>query len=252
MKLSPGKRKRLESVSDSRGVIGALTVEAGAHCIKVLLYSALSDAPRIMDRKRAWVEGVGWKCAGCDVPFFLEIVPYQAGMDERNPEFARCQPGILTSAMQEFSQPRYCVDVLKFGVPVTMAYVQGSSASDGTFVHSRARIVPIVVIKCGLNGAVARRGKDQFHAPSLSVQPVDTVGAGDSSNAGFLHKFILGANLEGFLDYGSTAATLSTTRASGTEAFRDRQHRESLLQKARSLGKGGSREQSTIAQKVSR
>jgi len=34
--------------------------------------------------------------------------------------------------------PQYCVDVLKVGVPVTMAYVQGSSASDGTFVHTRA------------------------------------------------------------------------------------------------------------------
>jgi len=43
---------------------------------------------------------------------------------------------------------------------------------------------------------MARRDKDQFHAPSLSVQPVDTVGAGDSFNAGFLHKFMLRANLD--------------------------------------------------------
>jgi len=90
-----------------------------------------------MDRKRAWVERVGWECAGADVPFFLEIVPYQAGVEEHTPEFARCKPDILTSAMKEFSQPRYCVDVLKVGVPVTMAYVQGSSSSDGTFVYSR-------------------------------------------------------------------------------------------------------------------
>jgi len=112
-------------------------VEVGAHCIKVLLYYALSDAQEIMDRKRAWVERVGWECAGADVPFFLEIVPYQAGVEEHTPEFARCKPDILTSAMKEFSQPRYCVDVLKVGVPVTMAYVQGSSSSDGTFVYSR-------------------------------------------------------------------------------------------------------------------
>ena len=111
-------------------------VEAGAHCIKGLLYYALSDAQEIMDRKRAWVERVGWECAGADVPFFLEIVPYQAGVEEHTPEFARCKPDILTSAMKEFSQPRYCVDVLKVGVPVTMAYVQGSSSSDGTFVYS--------------------------------------------------------------------------------------------------------------------
>jgi len=112
-------------------------MDAGAHCIKVLLYYALSDAPEIMDRKRAWVERVGWECAGSDVPFFLEIIPYQAGVDEQSPEFARCKPDILTSAMKEFSHPRYCVDVLKVGVPVTMAYVQGSAASGRTFVHSR-------------------------------------------------------------------------------------------------------------------
>ena len=112
-------------------------VDAGAHCIKVLLYYALTDATEITDRKRAWVERVGWECAGLDVPFFLEIVPYQAGVEEHSPEFARCKADILTSAMKEFSRPRYCVDVLKVGVPVTMAYVQGASSSDGSFVHSR-------------------------------------------------------------------------------------------------------------------
>lgn len=112
-------------------------LDVGAHCIKVLLYYALSDAPEVKDSKRAWVERVGRECAGLDVPFFLEIVPYQAGVEEQSPEFARCKPEILTSAMKEFSQSRYCVDVLKVGVPVTMAYIQGSSSSDGTFVHSR-------------------------------------------------------------------------------------------------------------------
>jgi len=57
--------------------------------------------------------------------------------------------------------------------------------------------------------------------PSLSVQPVDTVGAGDSFNAGFLHKFIRGAGLQDCLEYGNVSAALSATRAGGTEAFRD-------------------------------
>ena len=237
MRLSPGKRKRLEAVSDSRGVIGALAidqrdalrslfsaelkiekslvpreqleefksivvrvlsphasgvllepeyglqaagqrapssgllmayevsgyqpevpsrlprllerwsvhrlVDAGAHCIKVLLYYALSDPPEILEFKRVWVDRVGSECAGCDVPFFLEIVPYQDGIDEKSPQFARCKPAILTSAMQEFSKDRYCVDVLKVGVPVNMAYVEGSAASSGTFVHTRAEALEL-------------------------------------------------------------------------------------------------------------
>jgi sugar/nucleoside kinase (ribokinase family) len=94
-----------------------------------------------------------------------------------------------------------------------------------------SQLVPIVVIKCSSQGALARRGKDRFHSASLSVQPVDTVGAGDSFNAGFLHKFMRGAGLQDCLDYGNASAGLSASRAGGTEAFRDCQHRESFLQR---------------------
>src|SRR5438552_3837829 len=109
-------------------------VDAGAHCVKVLLYYALSDPPEALEFKRVWVERVGSECTGCDVPFFLEIVPYQDGVDEKSPQFARCKPAILIGAMEEFSKPHYCVDVLKVGVPVTMAYVEGSSYSSGVFL----------------------------------------------------------------------------------------------------------------------
>ena len=97
-----------------------------------------------------------------------------------------------------------------------------------------SQIVPIVVIKCGSQGALARRDKDRFYSASLSVQPVDTVGAGDTFNAGFLHKFMRGAGLQDCLDYGNVSAGLSASRTGGTEAFRDRRHRESFLQR---LGK---------------
>ena len=93
-----------------------------------------------------------------------------------------------------------------------------------------SHLVPIVAIKCGARGVLAKRGKERFHAASLSVQPVDTVGAGDSFDAGFLHNFVRGANLQGCLEYGNLSAGLSTTRAGGTEAFRDHQHRETFLQ----------------------
>jgi sugar/nucleoside kinase (ribokinase family) len=100
-----------------------------------------------------------------------------------------------------------------------------------TALDSLSRLVPIVIIKRGAQGAIAKRGKDRFHAVSLSVQPVDTVGAGDSFNAGFLHKFIRGADIQDCLEYGNAIAGLSTTRVGGTEAFRDRQHRETFLQR---------------------
>ena len=108
--------------------------------------------------------------------------------------------------------------------------VAGTGDVDGA-LDALAHLVPIIVIKCGAQGVLAKRGKEHFHAASLSGQPVDTVGAGDSFNAGFLHKFIRGAELQDCLEYGNVSAGLSTTRAGGTEAFRDRQHREMFLQR---------------------
>ena len=98
-------------------------------------------------------------------------------------------------------------------------------------LESLSRIVSIVVIKCGAQGVVARHGSSRFGVTALPVQPVDTVGAGDSFNAGFLHKFIRGSAVQDCLEYGVACAGLSTTRTGGTEAFRDRQHRESFLQR---------------------
>ncbi len=94
-----------------------------------------------------------------------------------------------------------------------------------------SHLVPVVVIKCGAQGVLAKRGKERFRAGSLPVQPVDAVGAGDSFNAGFLHKFIRGAGLQDCLEFGNVSAGLSTTRAGGTEAFRDHHHREAFLQR---------------------
>ena len=108
--------------------------------------------------------------------------------------------------------------------------VAGTGDVDGA-LDTLSHLVPLVVVKCGGRGALAKRGIERLHADSLSVQPVDTVGAGDSFNAGFLHKFILGADLQDCLEYGNVTAGLSTSRAGGTEAFRDRQHRQTFLRR---------------------
>src|SRR5215471_1769032 len=44
-------------------------VEAGADCIKILLYYTPFDPPEINDVKHAWVERIGAECAAADVPF---------------------------------------------------------------------------------------------------------------------------------------------------------------------------------------
>jgi sugar/nucleoside kinase (ribokinase family) len=89
--------------------------------------------------------------------------------------------------------------------------------------------VPLVVMKRGEKGVLARRGSESFEAPPPKVAAVDTIGAGDSFDAGFLHQFIRGAKIEECLRYGNLTGALSTTRSGGTEAFREAQHRELFL-----------------------
>ena len=92
-----------------------------------------------------------------------------------------------------------------------------------------ARVVPIVVVKLGAEGALARRGDRQWFSPALKLDVVDSVGAGDSFNAGFLHQYLRGADIEACLRAGNLAGALSVTRPGGTEAFRDVEHREGFL-----------------------
>jgi len=93
-------------------------------------------------------------------------------------------------------------------------------------VAQLAAIVPVVVVKLGAQGAMAQRGPERFVSPAVGVNVVDAVGAGDSFDAGFLHQYVRGADLSACLASGNLAGALSTTRPGGTEAFRDRDHRE--------------------------
>ena len=110
---------------------------AGADCIKILLYYTPYDPPDINEIKHAWVERIGEECVGVDVPFFLEMVGYEEGGDEKSIGFARKKPDIVTQSMAEFSKPQYGVDVLKVEVPVNMAYVAGSKACKGESAYTR-------------------------------------------------------------------------------------------------------------------
>jgi sugar/nucleoside kinase (ribokinase family) len=90
--------------------------------------------------------------------------------------------------------------------------------------------VSIVVVKLGAEGAVATHDGNHFRASAAPVTVVDPVGAGDSFDAGFLHQFVRGAELQWCLEYGNLAGGFSTTRPGGTEAFRDRKHLESFFE----------------------
>ena len=57
--------------------------EAGADCIKILLYYTPDDPKHVNDIKHAWVERIGDECRANDIPFFLEFIGYEEGADEK-------------------------------------------------------------------------------------------------------------------------------------------------------------------------
>ena len=118
--------------------------EAGADCIKILLYYTPFDTPAVNEFKHAWIERIGDECRAHDIPFFLEFVGYdEHGADEKTVEYARKKPSIVAGAMQEFSKDRYGVDVLKVEVPIVMEFVEGTRAYKGASAYTRAEALSL-------------------------------------------------------------------------------------------------------------
>jgi tagatose 1,6-diphosphate aldolase len=149
--------------------------EAGADCIKILLYYTPSDPEDVNDRKHAWVERIGDECGSNDIPFFLEFVGYEEGADEKGPEFAAKKPDVVLGSMREFTKDRYNVDVMKVEVPINLKFVEGAKAFGGTKVYSRTE------------------AKDAFkRAADVATKPFIYLSAG-VSNAEFTESLELAA-----------------------------------------------------------
>lgn len=76
----------------------------------------------------------------------------------------------------------------------------------------------VVAIKLGADGAIARRGGETARAPAIPVEVVDTVGAGDTFDAGFLFGWLNGWSLKKTLSLAVVCGSLSARAAGGTSA----------------------------------
>lgn len=80
------------------------------------------------------------------------------------------------------------------------------------------------VIKRGHKGALMYFKGEKTVIPSMKIPKIaDTIGAGDSFNAGFIHAYLQGNNFEKCLKFGNTTAAVSTTKPGGTEAIENYQ-----------------------------
>lgn len=143
-------------------------VEAGAQAIKILLYYNPHDEAHINSVKQAYIERIGAECMALDVPFFLEPLVYDELVgDEKSFAFAGKKPEYALRAIQEFTQPRYGVDVLKVEMPVNPACVSGTRAfTGGQAAYSReealeyfratafASTLPLIYLSAGVTDEV--------------------------------------------------------------------------------------------------
>ena len=93
------------------------------------------------------------------------------------------------------------------------------------------------VIKQGATGVSVIRGGDVFSAPAFHIDPVDTTGAGDSFNAGFIFQHLRGAPLQQCMTWGNACGALSTRALGGIDAFPTASEVEAFLTQ-RSAGSG--------------
>lgn len=143
-------------------------VEAGAQAIKILLFYNPFDEAHINSIKQAYIERIGAECMAVDVPFFLEPLVYDDEIgNEKGLAFARKKPEYVARAMEEFSNPRYGVDVLKVELPINPAFVAGTHAYKGegtaysrqeAIAHFRntatATAKPLIYLSSGISDAI--------------------------------------------------------------------------------------------------
>src|SRR5258707_998131 len=144
--------------------------EAGADCIKVLLYYTPTDGAEINDKKHAWVERIGDECRANDIPYFMEFVGYDEGIDEKGVEFARKKPEIVIGSMAEFTKDKYGIDVMKVEVPVNMKFVEGAKSYGGQKAYSKQEAMehfrkasavatrPFIYLSAGVSNAEFNEG----------------------------------------------------------------------------------------------
>jgi len=174
--------------------------------------------------------------------FHLSSLYLQRGLHERLPQlFGRLKSAGLTISLDTNDDPND-----EWGAPLydLLPYVDVFLPSESEIcriartedldsaVAALAAHVPTIVVKRGSRGARVYEGGHIVDVPAMTMTPVDTIGAGDSFDAGFLRAWLAGRNTVMAARAGNITGALSTQGAGGTEAFRDASLRERFLEEA--------------------
>ena len=87
----------------------------------------------------------------------------------------------------------------------------------GAALETLSARIPTIAVKAGARGGVARHAGQTVTAAPLEIDVVDTTGAGDSFDAGFLYGYLAGKSLEESLRLACACGSLSARGVGGTE-----------------------------------
>jgi sugar/nucleoside kinase (ribokinase family) len=82
-------------------------------------------------------------------------------------------------------------------------------------IRTLGEFVPEVVIKNGADGSLGLKDGEISFAPAIKVKVLDTTGAGDNFDAGFLKIWLSGESIKKALEWGNIVGGLSTTKPGG-------------------------------------
>lgn len=111
------------------------------------------------------------------------------------------------------------VDVLFMNETEAIHYGRKDTAEEAGL--SFAQHCPVVVIKLGAKGSVAFADGTCHRKERYRVNAVDTTGAGDSFNAGFIYGYLRGRSIPECLCCGNGCGALSVTALGGNAGFPD-------------------------------
>jgi len=87
-----------------------------------------------------------------------------------------------------------------------------------TAVNMLGKKVDIVAVKLGADGAIVQKGAETVSVHAFPVDVIDTIGAGDSFDAGFVYGYLRNLPLEKSIKLAVACGSLSATAHGGTES----------------------------------
>lgn len=89
-------------------------------------------------------------------------------------------------------------------------------------IEKLRKMVKVLAIKKGKEGTVVCSSSERFDIPAFIIEAVETTGAGDSFNAGFLHQYTRGKSLQECSRFGNACGALAVTALGGTGAYKNK------------------------------